>query len=75
MFSTLKWMDNLQKTEHHQEIKNCLLFFIFNFTCCKFFDLKESHYSKQKNHPQGDQDIPLNKRTGEGEGLPASLKV
>ena len=31
---------------------NCLLFFIFNFTCCKFFALKENHYSKQTNHLQ-----------------------
>ena len=47
MFFTFKWMDNLQQIEHHQKIKNCLLFFIFNFTCCKFFSLKENHYSKQ----------------------------
>ena len=25
--------------------------FIFNFTCCKYFALKENHYSKQTNHP------------------------
>ena len=36
-----------------KKIKNCLLFFIFNFTCCKYFALKENHYSKQTNHPQG----------------------
>ena len=40
-----KWMDNVQQIEHHQKIKNCLLFFIFHFTCCKFFDFKENHYS------------------------------
>ena len=45
MFFTFKWMDNLQQIEHHQKIKNCLLFFIFNFTCCKFFAFKENHYS------------------------------
>ena len=45
MFFTFKWMDNLQWIEHHQKIKNCLLFFIFNFTCCKFFAFKENHYS------------------------------
>ena len=44
-FFTFKWMDNLQQIEHHQKIKNCLLFFIFNFTCCKFFAFKENHYS------------------------------
>ena len=27
------------------------LFFIFNFKCCKYFALKENHYSKQTNHP------------------------
>ena len=32
--------------------ENCLLFFMFNFTCCKFFALKEDHYSKQTNHLQ-----------------------
>ena len=44
---------NLQEIEHHQKIKNCLLFFTFNSTCCKCFALKENHYSKQTNHPQG----------------------
>ena len=47
-----KCMDNLQQIEHHQNVKNCLLFFIFNFTCCTFFALKENHYSKPTNHPQ-----------------------
>ena len=74
MFFTFKWMDNLQQIEHHQKIKNCLLFFIFNFRCCKFFALKENHYSKQTNHLHsgfsswGDQDVPLNEGTGEGGG-------
>ena len=32
--------------------ENYLLFFIFYFTCCKFFVLKENHYSKQTKHVQ-----------------------
>ena len=69
MLFTFKWMDNLQYIEQHQIIKNCLLFFIFNFTCCKV-DQPPSGFSSW-----GDQDIPLNEGTGEGEGLPASCKV
>ena len=32
--------------------ENYLLFFISYFTCCKFFVLKENHYSKQTKHVQ-----------------------
>ena len=42
---SFKWMDNLQQIEHHQKIKKCLLFFVFNFTCSKIFAFKENHYS------------------------------
>ena len=57
MLLTLKWMDNLQYTQHHHIM--CDLFFIFNLTCYKFVTLKENtlthsfqnHFSKQTNHP------------------------
>ena len=73
----IKWIDNLQQIEQHQKIKNCLLSFIFNFTCSKFFALKEKHDSKQTNHPQGGQDVqdvPPSKGTGEGGGSPCKSK-
>ena len=78
MFLTFKWMDNLQQIEHHQKIKNCLLFFIFNFTCCNFFSLKENHYSKQTNHPRvflmGRSGYPTKRGNWGGGGSPCKSK-
>ena len=42
--------DLFEKVVWKMLFENCLLFFIFNFTCCKFFALKKNHYSKQTNH-------------------------
>ena len=71
---------NLKQIEHHQKIKNRLLFFfIFNFTCCKIFALKENNYDKQTYHPQGFPQGEIGCRTQRGKwggwDLPASLKV
>ena len=80
--SYLKWMNNLQQIEHHQNI--FYLFFIFNLTCCKFVSMKKIHsltlfkiitISRRSILIRvpiwGDQDVPLRMEIGQEISLQA----